>query len=405
MTDQGVLSLIDFTEAPNGTALLHAFAKRTYTFAPGHRPVVAPLQVPLHMEPSYYEATGQGSDAAPLTDPDVFCHQKAGTDVVVQGTAHSMNGPVPFMDVGVGIMGTSEPEKVARRIRVTGDRRVEYRGEGNDVVFTPPEPFERMPLTYDRAYGGRDLWSPVDHPDKEAIWLAKYSRSSSDELSMYVYPRNPAGRGFLVHPSRAAFDALELPNLEFPEDRLTPSRLCTGDLYQWPKAPFPAGFDWFDPSWFPRLAFLLSMGAPHACKAEDFCEVRSGVIPPELVAQPTEDTVLKFTPGAPGQERFYHGASPWLAVAPLTGQETIVLWGMHPTAPRFDIPLPTEVPQVLFELPDGRVVESEASLRTVVVRPDEGQLTMVWVARHAMSQPLTEAQVSRMRHAVRWRTR
>ncbi|WP_394845069.1 DUF2169 domain-containing protein [Pendulispora brunnea] len=405
MSTAGSLSLIDAVDAPDGTAILHAFAKRTYTFAPGHRPVVAPLQVPLHIDPVYYEATGQGSETAPRTDPDIFCHMKSGTDVVVQGTAYSTNGPVPCMDVGVSIVGTNQPDGPARRIRVTGDRRVEYRGQGHDVMFTPPVPFERMPLTYDRAYGGCDLWSAAEHPDRIANWLGKHSKFDGNSLSLYRYPRNPAGRGFLVHPSRAAFDAMMLPNLEFPEDMLTPSRLCTGDSYQWPKAPFPAGFDWFDPSWFPRLAFLLAMGAPHKCEPSDFSEVRGGVIPAELVAQRPNDDGVGFVPGAPGQGRFYHGASPWLAVAPLTGRETIVLWGMHPTAPRLDIPLPDEAPQILIELPNGRVVETEASLRSVVLRPDEGQLTMVWAARHWAGQLLTEAHVTRMRHAVRWRAR
>ncbi|WP_394841042.1 DUF2169 domain-containing protein [Pendulispora brunnea] len=405
MTQGPLLSLLDYTDAPNDTSILHVFAKRTYTFAPGHRPIVAPLQVPLHLDAEYHPPTGQGDEGAPRTDCDIFCLRKAGTDVVVQGSAHSTKGPVPCMDVGVSILGTREPERAGRRIRVTGDRHAEYRGNGNHVVFSPPESFEKMPLTYARAYGGCDLWSAADHPDEMGDWLAKHSAFSGSELSLYRYPRNPAGRGFLVHPSRAAFDALMLPNLEFPEDMLTPSRLCTGDLYRWPTAPFPAGFDWFDTSWFPRLAFLLATSTPHRCDPADFSEVRGGVVPRELVASTSVQGESGSNAGAAGRDRFYHGASPWLAVAPLSGRETIVLWGMHPLAPRLDVPLPAETPQVLFELPNGRVIESEASLRTVVVRPDDGQLTTVWVARHWAGQALTPAQAVRIRHAVRWRAR
>src|SRR5262249_7486875 len=71
--------------------------------------------------------------------------QKVGFDVVVVGDALSPR-PVPQVDVGV---------KVGDRltvVRVHG-QRFYYRG-ALGVSIGPAVPFERMPVVYERAYGG-----------------------------------------------------------------------------------------------------------------------------------------------------------------------------------------------------------------------------------------------------------
>src|SRR5208337_4822029 len=93
------------------------------------------------------------------------------------------------------------------------------------VAITPPEPFERIPLVWERAFGGWD-------------------RSHADPAKHTCEPRNPVGTGFRQkhgHPE----EGVRVPNLEDPR---YPSRHY-GD------APPPAGFGFTGPSWQPRAAF------------------------------------------------------------------------------------------------------------------------------------------------------
>ena len=71
---------------------------------------------------------------------------KPGTDVVLVGEAWAPKGrPVPSSLVSVKVGA------LRKVIQVFGDRR--WKG-GSSSQPSSPEPFLRMPLTYERAYGG-----------------------------------------------------------------------------------------------------------------------------------------------------------------------------------------------------------------------------------------------------------
>ncbi|HWL85335.1 MAG TPA: DUF2169 domain-containing protein [Polyangiaceae bacterium] len=398
--------VVSFTNASDQPCLA-IIAKRTYSFTPGWPCTVAREQIPFDVEPTYHEAKGQGGDTAAKADSDFLCHLKVGTDVVVQGSAHSLRGPVPSLDVSVGIVLPGEGRaRYGSQLRVYGDRRVLDRGGGRPPAFSAPLPFASMPLTYDRAFGGRDIWAEKSHPDPRSQYLGQISKGPPERMSRYVYPRNPAGRGYLVHASPEALAGIELPNIEVPWDPLTPERLSTDHIEDWPKAPVPGGFDWIEQSWFPRVAF---MGAyrPSRCAANAFYEFRSGYLPPELFDVPLE----KMLPRHDGTrssmlerhiQRFVHGASPGLATPPLTGYEMLVLTGMHPAHETLQIRLPNERPQMILEPPGGRATEVNPVLRTVLVRSDDGLLTTVWTGSFVLEHPLWGEREKQVRHAVRW---
>src|SRR6185312_7848826 len=92
------------------------------------------------------------------------------------------------------------------------------------VRVSDPEPFDTIPLIYERAFGGWD-------------------RRSEDANEHRCEMRNPAGVGFRDR-SLGGDDDLVLPNLEHPDH---PFR-SYGD------APPPAGFGFIAPNWQPRLA-------------------------------------------------------------------------------------------------------------------------------------------------------
>jgi hypothetical protein len=131
------------------------------------------------------------SDAAPV---------KAGVDVCVIGRAYPRHAPATTTVVRVQV------GEVERRLRVTGDRVWQPRkwlnlksvcararkGIFDQDAFQPstPVPFENMPMSWSRAFGGHAALDGNQVPHAE----------------------NPAGRGFLIVPDSAA--GTFLPNLE-----------------------------------------------------------------------------------------------------------------------------------------------------------------------------------------------
>ena len=93
-------------------------------------------------------------------------------------------------------------------------------------------PFTSLPIRYERAYGGRDEHSVADIP--------------------FHYPRNPMGTGVVLRDA-AMWWTDSLPNVEDPDDLLTPERVIMEAPERWPlQPPLPAGFGWRQRNWFPR---------------------------------------------------------------------------------------------------------------------------------------------------------
>lgn len=384
-------------------------AKRSYDIHPGREAQVAEAQIPLR-NAALYAAFATGDPAVPRLDSDLFCVAKPGTDVVVHGSACSSAGPVKRMEVAVGIAtergGFELADTSRRRLLVTGDRRA-FRKPDGSVAFSSPEPFQKMRLGYERAFGGRDVGAERAAPDPAVRALSRMVGLGADgEASIYDYPRNPIGRGYLVDVTDRALADLPLPNVEHVDDLLTPERVGVGHARRWHVAPRPGGFGWVALNWFPRLAFA---GVPRRFDgpANELAEVRSGYLPEILAVSDAR----RFLPGlVPGPQpdpawrqhiaRIYHGASPWLALPTFTGRESIVLWGMHAETPVWPIPLPRERPEVRVAFPDGRVVEAEPKLRTIEIDADALRLELVWAATAPLGRILNRT--DDLRHAVRW---
>ena len=162
------------------------------------------------------------ADAAATTQPASYKHEphyaftKPATDVVLVGHAHAHSPRSTSVDV----VFSAGP--LRKHVRVFGERTWVRRRDR--IVATDPSPFERIPLCYERAFGGWD-------------------RSGSMPSQHRCEPRNPVGVGFRA--AGAAFTpGVRLPNLEDPQHLLT----HYGDI-----AP-PAGFGWVAPNWQPRSA-------------------------------------------------------------------------------------------------------------------------------------------------------
>src|SRR5690606_31440841 len=89
------------------------------------------------------------------------------------------------------------------------------------LVLTPPIAFERMPVSYERAFGGWDV-------------------SHADPGRHAFEPRNPAGRGLCVRWGRR--ERILAPNLESIRDPIR-------SPYD---RPAPVAFGFVSPHWQPR---------------------------------------------------------------------------------------------------------------------------------------------------------
>jgi hypothetical protein len=287
------------------------------------------------------------------------------TDLVIRGTARSERR-VESLEVKLTVTGSQKPFE--RRIAVTGDRVLDEGPSG--LTLSTPVPFTEMPMRYDKAYGGTDEVAEAMFEDAEYLQMLRLAAGDdAAEISEYSYPRNPAGKGYAIAPQSLV--ELPWPNLEFPEERLSPTlEAVVRPRTEWGLRPYPAAFDWFPHGWFPRCAFFA-----------DFPETHDGGYPPRE---------LELGLFKPGEERlswfdrpkasFANGAHPYLARRRFRGDEAISVTHMSKDGRTFEAKLPEMKPRVAFRFLGQTRNVVDASLDLVLLDTDASELTMLWRA-------------------------
>ncbi len=333
-------------QTPEGKFILAVLLKRTYCLVPYEPAIRAEADRPLlggdkHFVDPMNTTVQYEADFVPF---------KIATDVVLVGSAYAPGGK----DVRE-LMAKLEIEQVNKIVRISGDRLCNYR-PGGDPIFGDPRPFSTMPLRYERAYGGVDIYS---HP-----------------LCPYACPRNRLGRGFAVTNTKATIEGLELPNLEDPKDLLTPARLCVGKIENWPKQPVPTGFGWYPRYGHPRAGWAGIL--PGDKPAEQMMRMAYAQILPE----PARATYLA-NPLPVVDFRYFSGASVGLSLPDLHGDEAISLTNLTPEGSSLFL-LPGDRPRISLNIGEGAKTE-RVVLQTVQLRTDDGEVDLVW--RAAFSYP------------------
>ena len=367
-----------------GGWLFGVVAKRTYQIDRG-RCRVAATQVPLVEEPALDPETDRL-----LHDSDLII-TRAATDVIVVGTARSPRPQTQFsVSIRVG--------ELARELLVFGERRLQVDRSGY-VSFSPAEPVTEVPLTWDEAYGGVDHVGLQEIGDPFVIAAAKSDAPIPPTASLYAYPRNPFGKGYLIEPSPAAIEACRLPRLEFSSSRVTPENIVRRHFVTWPKAPLPAATGWLGYQVFPRTA---QMGLPPSLydeaelRPEDFHEVQTKVL-----AARSLDTGLSLA------ERLdvagvSQAAAIGMRVQALAPGAPVRLAQLHPHEPVWSFNLPSEVPRMAYRLPEQRADALVPQIRCVVLEPDAEKLTVLWAGTRPLDVPLTPKQIESVEHGVVW---
>lgn len=193
-------------DAPDGAPMVVAIAKATFVVK---REGVALADDPSPIRPSDVPFDAESPTTSILFASDLSL-EKVGCDVVLAGDAIS-NRPVERMDVAVKVGDVTAP------LAVHGERAFDKRF--GEVVIGRAAPFERVPIVYERAYGG-----------------------ASDDMLAFE-PRNPAGVG--VAKRVADLVGKRAPQIEHPARPHTTAS----------DAHAPMGFGPIMTSWSPRREF------------------------------------------------------------------------------------------------------------------------------------------------------
>lgn len=236
-------------------------------------------------------------------------YTRPATDIYLNGSAWARAGrPVEQMDVEVRV-GPCQA-----RARVIGDR-VWVRTFGS-LRSSPPVAFERMPLVWERAFGG----------------------GSVDAGPRGFEARNPIGVGLYRSLEQAA-DA-PLPNIEDPKG-------LVNELWS---RPDPVGFGAVARHWQPRVEFAGSYD-------QRWTRTRAPLWPDDF------------------DERFFVAAAPGLSVRPhLQGGESVMLAGLHPDG-GFGFRLPS-VRLVCKSVFFGRVERHTMRLDSVWIEPEPDEMSL-----------------------------
>ena len=291
----------------NGAEVWLVAVKCTFEIGPdgstrpaGDQPAV--LRIP--------EYTGAPGNSSMRFDSDLVL-TKTTTDVTIAGHAYAPGGkPTREMDVGFRVGG------VQKVLRVVGDRK--WRRAG----MTSPEHFVKMPLVYERAFGGVDRKSTS--PERDWDW------------------RNPVGTGFAVSGDHLA--DVTVPNLEYPDE----------PIRSWNDRPRPAGFGPVSSHWQPRVAFAGTYD-------ERWVAERLPLVPNDF-----DDRFFQCAPVDQQTPTF------------LRGGEQFTLFGVRPNGElRFVLPKVFLGFETLFY--DGSTeIHKERKLHSVIIDADRPSVSLVW---------------------------
>lgn len=332
----------------NNEDIFSVLVKRTYSIQENGRLVRNEHANPF-LEVDRYWDDGDPTESTVKYENDLSPYKLA-TDVVVIGKAYSPdNQPVSQMDVSV------EVGRFKKVVRIIGDRHCIYRPD-EPPLFTDPIPFTEMDIRYDRAYGGKDDKSL---PDIE-----------------FHYPRNPMGTGIAIKNIRAVVESLRLPNVEDPNDMLTPDNLILGEPDRWNQQPLPQGIGWFQKTCYPRCSFVGAI--PGFVDVDEVMrEELLHWVPKHQIALSRQFKLPAFN------VRFNNGASWELIVPYLSGDETVRLTGLTPTG-ELQFKLPGSKPGITLDIGKGEN-ELTAVLHTVCIRLEAQEVDLIW--RGSMEYP------------------
>lgn len=359
---------------PDGRRSLAGFAKRSYSFASG-KLKLADVQQPLVTDPRV--RMNAHEIVTELIDDVDLNAAKPRTDVVVTGTL-ALAEPRREQRIGVAA------GKSARVLRAVGPRQARVTRDGR-VRFDGAMPFSSLKLTALNAYGGYD----------ELAQRELDPRPRHDGPDVFAYPRNAGGRGYYLDVERPRADGSWLPQIEDPGDPLREDSFFVSHPGAWIDAPIPGQLGWVPHTCFPRFARLVGplLRCDPPTRPLREASFDDGKDLPDLPLLP----LGKAHPGA------LQGASPGLACERLHGNELVILDQLLPEAPRFELSLPGEQPDISLKPPGLDTVSPKPVLQTLRIDLDRRVVSLTWCAMQPILTNVDQAFLEATEISVRWK--
>jgi len=301
---------------PDGREMLIVVVKATYSIpANGAQgdPSLADEQQPL-VEADRF--SGEPGFSAPLHETD-FAHRKPACDVLLLGSAHAPRGrPVERLPVGLKL------GSLQKQFTVVGPRV--WRKYLAVAIASKPEHFQRLPLSYDYAFGGTDR-----------------TREAEDGQTD-TYQPNPVGRGYWTDVKH--IDGQPLPFTEASDQSVVE-----------PAGRYvPMSFSPVGRNWTPRRVYAGTYD-------QHWLENTAPLWPADFDAR-------------------YFQAAPADQIVPYpAGGEEVVLQHLTPEG-HCTFRLPRRSMPIIFIPHRGGDLRRDAVIDTVVIEPDEGRFTLTWRA-------------------------
>jgi len=327
---------------PSGREHMVVAVKGTFNIpAPGREPELAEQQIPLVEADTF---TGEPGNSAPVYEAD-YPLSKPRCDVLLLGSAYVPAGePAERIQVGLRV------GPITKTFHVVGDRLWQV---GNAIApGRLIQPFERLSITYDRAFGGADNFH-------------------SDPSKHSAYMRNPIGRGYHAKLDDLLVDGTPMPNTEEIERPV----VAPDGNYQ------PMSFGPVGRGWAPRLKYAGTYD------------------------QDWLDDVFPFLPKDFRQDYFQAAPADQQMPYPVGGEEVFLLNLTPEGRTGFRLPR-VEVPIVFFRNKGDRA-QTMGVIDTILLEPDKGTFALTWRASVPLRKNVFEIAQVLAGHMPRgwWRAR
>ncbi len=192
------------------------------------------------------------------------------------------------------------------------------------ISASRPVPFVKMPIVYERAFGGSDNTHP--NINKQGTEM-----------------RNPVGAGFHKNPDSKTIEGRPLPNIEDPRKV----------MHKWSDVAPPMGFGFIGRGWRPRINFAGKYD-------EKWKENKFPFLP--------DDFDFQYFQSAPTDQQ----------VPYLRGGEIIKCSHLSKDRP-FSATIPVKKIPILFKFRDHEE-SADPNLDTVIIEPDQNRMLLTWRA-------------------------